>query len=447
MCDLMKRDSFFDVNFHTMVQKIMQRENLKKPDAYCLVDEEGFFIKFHASNPQRMPRLSLHFEGHTIHSLFPPHLCPSILFHIRMAIREDKLISIVYEHKSASEAESEAIFHIVTSLFRTPFLWNSKRVLVGFFLVLSIEKPSKARNKSPGVPLMPQDKYFHSCRAKLMQRILGNNLSLYPKDREILYSFGITETTPLFTGFICEPLHENPYIWAGNYSEEYFLSLYSWQGSVVRYLNEEGGIFSWCYSEGVGLIFPFTRENSTYSNPKGESFQAGEAILNTLRYIFPQQNLVLGVGGKPCTLAEVRISFQKAHKAAYGGLFGLEGAVFHYENLGYGLLLNQKPHEEDVFIENVLQPLLPQECEKPELLLTLEALLEKNSLAEAARHMHVHINTMGYRKKQIETLLMVDLNDSRTKTNLLFAVKSWKIHRINRFHENALAPSHSLWGL
>jgi len=381
MCDLMKKGSFFDANFHAMVQKIMQRENLKKPDAYCLVDEEGFFIKFHACNPQRMPRLPQHFEGHTIHSLFPPHLCPSMLFHIRMASREDKLVSIVHELKSPSETESEAIFHVVASLFRTPFLWGSKRVLAGFFLVLSIEKPSKARNDSPGEPFMPQDKYFHFCRTKLMQRILSDNLSLYPKDRETLYSFGISETTPLFTCFICEPLHENPYIWAGNYSEEYLLSLYSWQSSVVRYLNEEGRIFSWCYSEGVGLIFPFTRENLTYSNPKNESFQVGEAILNTLRYILPQKKLTLGIGGKPCTLAEIRTSLQQARKAAYGGLFGLDGVVFHYQDLGYGLLLNQKPHEEDVFIENMLQPLLPQECEKPELLLTLEALLEKNSLA------------------------------------------------------------------
>ncbi len=434
----MEDRSFFEVNFHAVVQKIMERENIQNPDACCLVDEEGFFIKFHEHNPQNMPELARYFEGRDVHSLFPPHLSSSILFHIRMAGREDKLVSTVYEHRSPWKAESEALFHVAASFLRTSFFWNSKRVLAGFFSVLSVETSSRTRNDLPAMPLMPQEKYFHFHRAKLVREILSNASPLHPKARETLYSFGITETAPLFVSFICEPLHENPCIWAEKYSEEHLLSFYSWQSNAVRYLTEEAEIFSWCCSEGIGLLFPFTGEQFAYADSKGESIQMGEAILNALHYILPRKRLAMGIGGKPCFLSEIRTALRQARKAASGGLFGLHGGVFHYQDLGYGLLLHQKPCEEDAYMENILQPLLPQEREKPELLLTLEALLEKNSLAEAAQQMHVHINTMGYRKKQIETLLMVDLNDSRTKANLLFAVKSWKIHYIHKFHEDAL---------
>ncbi len=432
----MTERSFLDVNFHSVVRKIMQREGIKKTDAYCLLDEDGTFIKFYAFPSGDMPKSFQHFEGHSIHSVFPPHLCSDMLFHIRMASREDELVSAIYKYKN----QPEIIFRIVASFFRTPLFLDSKHIVAGFFLVLSIETPSSSKKNSPSLPVMPQKERFHLFRKKMMHDILSNNPTLHPNAQKVLHSFGITEATSLFVYFICEPLHEDPCIWYGIHSEDYLLSLYSWQNHAVEYLNREMKIFSWCYSEGIGILFPFVKESLACS--EDESFQLGEYTLNALHSIFPRKKLVMGIGEKPCILPEIRLSLEQARKAAYGSLFGLRGTVFHYQDLGYGLLLNQKSPAEDTFMGDILEPLIPQEQEKPELLLTLEALLEKNSLAEAAQQIHVHINTMAYRKKQIEELLAVDLGDSRTRANLFFAVKLWKLRYIDKLHEIALNYRH-----
>ena len=113
----------------------------------------------------------------------------------------------------------------------------------------------------------------------------------------------------------------------------------------------------------------------------------------------PEKGWPWVIAEKPCILSEVHMALEEAHRAAYGSLFGLSGEIFRYQDLGYGIFINQKYREQSAFAEEMLQPLFPSEGEEFELLLTLEALLEKNSLAKAAKRMHVHINTMIYRKK------------------------------------------------
>ncbi len=436
----MTERSFLDANFHSVIQEILQQEGVKEVDAYSLLTEDGLFVKFHVCNAANMPQFPLHFEGCSIHSLFPAPLCTDMLFHIRMASRKDKLVSTIYEYKN----QPGMIFNVIASYSRTSFFLDSKRILAGFFLVLNAGKSSRSKNDFPPLFFMPQEKRFHSCRAHLVYAILTGNASFSSKAQEILRSFKIGETTSLCTCFVCEPLHEDSRIWNDNPSEEYLLLLHAWQNRAVEYLNREMQIFSWCYSEGVALFFPLVKEDFVHLNSRDESLEAGEDILNALRYLFPGKSLALGIAEKPCILSEVHMALEQAHRAAYGSLFGLSGEIFRYQDLGYGIFINQKYREQSAFAEEMLQPLFPSEGEKFELLLTLEALLEKNSLAKAAKGMHVHINTMIYRKKQIEEVLMVDLNDKRTRVNLFLSVKLWKFRHILKLHEKSINYCRSL---
>ncbi len=426
--------SFLDANFHSIVQGIMRQEGIKEVDAYSLVTEDGLFVKYHICNVANMPPLVLHFEGRAIHSLFPAHVCTDILFHIRMASRKGKPVSTIYEYKS----QPGMVFNIVASCYCTPFFLDSKRILAGFFLVLNAGRSLRSKNDFSPLSVMPQEKRFHSYRARLVYSILAGDVSLSSNAQEILRNFKISEATSLCTGFICEPLHENSSIWNDNHSEEYLLLLHAWQNHAVEYLNREMQIFSWCYSEGVAFFSPLVKEDFVYPNSRDETFEIGEDILEALHYLFPGKKLALGIAEKPCVLSEIHVTLEQAHRAAYGSLFGLSGKIFHYHDLGYGIFINQKHREQSVFAEEVLHPLFPQEGEKFELLLTLEALLERNSLAEAAKRMHVHINTMVYRKKQIEEILMVDLNDKRTRVNLFLSIKLWKFHHILKLHEKSM---------
>ncbi len=57
------------------------------------------------------------------------------------------------------------------------------------------------------------------------------------------------------------------------------------------------------------------------------------------------------------------------------------------------------------------------------------------SSPDAARALHVHPNTLNYRKRRIEKLLERDLQDPSVRTNLLLALKT---HRLQRMEEEKL---------
>lgn len=186
----MAERSFLDADFHSIIREIMRQEGIKEVDAYSLLTEDGFFVKFHICNAADMPQSSLRFEGYTIHSLFPAHLCSDILFHLRMANRKGKLISTIYEYRS----QTGIVFNVATSYCGTPFFSDSKRIFAGLYIVLNAGNPSRSKNDFSSLPLMPQEKRFHSYRAKLIHTILSGDVSFSPSvfrpsffDRDPLY--------------------------------------------------------------------------------------------------------------------------------------------------------------------------------------------------------------------------------------------------------------------
>lgn len=105
----------------------------------------------------------------------------------------------------------------------------------------------------------------------------------------------------------------------------------------------------------------------------------------------------------------IAVAYQEARTALrLGHRVSGTSAVTAYGELGLFRLLAQVGDEElHTFVEETLGPLLRlNEPERSEMFNTLETLIEHNmNMAESARHLHYHYNTLRYRLAKLERLL------------------------------------------
>lgn len=124
---------------------------------------------------------------------------------------------------------------------------------------------------------------------------------------------------------------------------------------------------------------------------------------------FTHGQYAIGVSRNYPGPAGVSIGYQEARTALrLGTRVSGTGAVTAYGELGLFRLLAQVSDDDlRAFAEEKLGPVLKlNEPERSEMFQTLETLIEHNmNMAEAARHLHYHYNTLRYRLAKLERLL------------------------------------------
>jgi purine catabolism regulator len=120
-------------------------------------------------------------------------------------------------------------------------------------------------------------------------------------------------------------------------------------------------------------------------------------------------------------------AYGQALKAARVGrqLHG-PGAVAHFDQLGVYRLLSLVNDTEELhaFVRETLGPLAADhDAENSDLRRTLQVLLETNlNVAETARRLHFHYNTLRYRIGKLERLLGNFTDDPHLRLNLTLAL-------------------------
>jgi purine catabolism regulator len=130
--------------------------------------------------------------------------------------------------------------------------------------------------------------------------------------------------------------------------------------------------------------------------------QAEVAQFTAGRYSIGVSRSYPGPTGIPVAYEEARMALRLGHRVSGAG------AITAYGELGLFRLLAQVTDDElGKFVDEVLGPLIRlAEPDRSEMLSTLEALVEHNmNMAETARHLHFHYNTMRYRLTKLERLL------------------------------------------
>jgi len=371
------------------------RYALEYTDAYGFLDDAGLCLRSSLCSKAKNLLFLHRFEGRKFQEILSPELAANSLFYLRYAREKGTPLFRLFEHKIMEER------HLFVVVFlRTPFLVET-RPIIAFF----------AQHISSSEASLFLENEHEAFRRNEILRDIRTNRTLTPWAVKELLFLGLSPETHYITCFLLK----------GEAKDEQRRKDPSWHSTISRYLLRERSLFCWSGDRGLGILLP--QKESTIP-PREEQKNQALFLLELCKEIFPDQDFFMGLAAIPRPLSELCRSISEAERASRGALFGVSHKIIHFEEIGYGAFLDPENPEWLHFIEHTLGPLLLEEGEPPVLLQSLEALLEYSSISKAAKVLHVHSNTLSYRKRQIEELLQADLNDIHVRTNLLLALKA-----------------------
>jgi purine catabolism regulator len=177
---------------------------------------------------------------------------------------------------------------------------------------------------------------------------------------------------------------------------------------------------AWCHcrADGLVVLYPVAAN----ANLRGLGREVARKLSSCL-----EGTVAVGVGRSYPGPEGIRLSFQESARALALGarLFG-ESSVTFFADLGvYRLLFSLAPGGElEAFCQEYLGRLAEYDRKRGGgLMRTLEAWLRHGTIAQTARALHVHRNTLLYRLERIQDITGLDLEDGETRLNLYVAVR------------------------
>ncbi|MEO7126750.1 MAG: PucR family transcriptional regulator ligand-binding domain-containing protein [Nakamurella sp.] len=147
---------------------------------------------------------------------------------------------------------------------------------------------------------------------------------------------------------------------------------------------------------------------------------------------------IVGVSRVVADVSQLSTAYHQAWEAVrVGRRLAGAGSVSRFDDLGLYRLLSQVPDSDELrsFLADTLGPLAAAEgdIESDELRRTLTVLLDTNlNVAQTARRLHFHYNTLRYRIGKLERLLGPFTTDARLRADLTVALYVWQMRIAHR---------------
>lgn len=195
---------------------------------------------------------------------------------------------------------------------------------------------------------------------------------------------------------------------------------------VMGWLVDNGYTWSWHSYQYIAVLI----QNRALDDKYKQKTKAQELKTNLERQ-FPEISVRIGIASIEGILSLNRL-YYKAYSALLLSMGDKEDSkIFHYDDGGiYSIVPFLIDHLDiDGFISRYLGEIIKQDKER-DLLLTLDAILTYPNLKTVAVEMHIHHNTVLWRKNKIERILGYTIDDTDRKLNLAAAIKLQKIREI-----------------
>ncbi len=166
------------------------------------------------------------------------------------------------------------------------------------------------------------------------------------------------------------------------------------------------------------------------SNIVAEIKELAKNLEHKIKNKYREIDVSIGIGRMKQGLTFAHESFVEAKKCIkFLKNYHSDHRVISYTDLGIQRFILQNSKEELLdFIQEVLGSLMKyEESRKEELVNTLIVYLDQNqNIKKTADSLHIHTNTLSYRLKRIEEILLTDLNDSQQLFNILLAINIYQ---------------------
>ncbi len=197
---------------------------------------------------------------------------------------------------------------------------------------------------------------------------------------------------------------------------------------VMGWLVDNGYGWSWHSYQYIAVLI---QNRASILDDKDKQKAKAQELKANLERQFPDISVRIGVASIESILSLKQL-YYKAYSALLLSMGDKEDSkIFHYNDGGiYSIVPFLIDHLNiDDFISQYLGEIIKQDKER-NLLLTLDAILTCPNLKAVAAEMHIHHNTVLWRKNKIEKILGYTIDNTDRKLNLAAAIKLQKIREI-----------------
>ncbi|AET67133.1 PAS domain S-box [Desulfosporosinus orientis DSM 765] len=204
-------------------------------------------------------------------------------------------------------------------------------------------------------------------------------------------------------------------------------------GQIIYHLSNNLNYFIWDNRDRIGILC----QEGTCQEYWEDSMGAAVKLKELISFMSPDLQISIGISEIHCGIGSIKKSYHEASQAQILALCQEQtgGTIYHHKDMGLFQILTSIYGEESAyeFVDNMIGPLIRYDAEKgTNLRITLEEILQNHNLKDAAEKLYIHYKTLVFRKKRVEKILGVSLDNPDTRLALAAATKLYKIRNIKQ---------------
>jgi len=185
----------------------------------------------------------------------------------------------------------------------------------------------------------------------------------------------------------------------------------------------------WESPDGLGILSFGAR---TETEEKVQQIRQAKVLIRTIECLEPEIVVSIGVAERAAGLKDIGAHYQQAAISVHSGRkIWPQHKIFHYLDIGLLQLLPCVNDQKQIinYTERTLGKLLRQDTRKKvKLFETLESIVLSDNLKGTASNLSIHYKTLIWRKKKIEAILGVSLDNLAARMAVAGAVQLMKLY-------------------